>query len=98
MFLGFTQEKYCNLIPDKHEVQSFLWHKANYDSEGSKTRYALEQEFKGGDKLLHLISILLNKEGDQIGYWFVEVVSKNTFFKTWEQVEEAINNGKLKLV
>ena len=97
-FHGFIQEKYAGLIPDKHSVQSFYWHRANMEAKGNPNRYALQQEFRGGGKLLHLVTILLNKDGGQIAYWFIDVVSKQTYFRKWEQVEESIKDGKLKLV
>ena len=98
MFYTLTNTKKDHLLPPQTLHDSQLWAEHLWEEEGGSP-ISLKQKLMAGKKQVSIITVFLNKKGEDIGYWMIEEgEDKVAFFKTWKEIKQAIDNNKIKLI
>jgi hypothetical protein len=96
MFLTFINTNHEHLLHPKTLMDSQEWIEDKWEQpEG--IGIALNQKLLAGDKIIIIVVVFVNKQLGDLAYWLSEP-NGTPFFKTSQEVQEAIKNGKLKLL
>gem|GEM_PF-2983148 len=75
-----------------------MWAEPLWEQSGGIS-ISTDQELMVGDKTIYVVTAIVNKNFEGLGYWLVEKgEDKVPFFKTGLEIDEAINNNKLKII
>lgn len=97
MFLTLTNTKYEHLLPPKTLHASQMWAEPLWEQPGGIS-LSTDQQLKVGNTIISVVTTIVNKKFEGLGYWLIEEgEGKTPFFKTGSEITEAINSGKLKL-
>lgn len=94
MFLTMTNTPLAHLVPDNILHEGQVWAEPFWNTPGGEP-VSPNQRFRVGTKTVLIVTIFLNKAGEDLAYWMVEEGKNVPFFKTWEEIKKAMDDKKL---